>query len=104
MDEYIKRQDAIDAMKRLPHEYKTKEQRARTGGIADCQMAVRGLPPADVKPVVRGTWEHRYSRPNVYADLFWHCSACGFKSMVSGANTYSYCPNCGADMRGGDAE
>ena len=104
MAEFIEKQEALDGMRQLPHEYKTKEQRARTGGIAACQMVVKNIEPADVRPVVRGKWERRYSRPDVYADLFWHCSACGYKSGVSGANTYSYCPNCGAYLQGGDAE
>ena len=47
-----------------------------------------------------GRWERHYSRPNVYADLFWHCSACGYKSADSWTDKYyNFCPNCGADMR-----
>lgn len=46
-----------------------------------------------------GHWERHYSRPGVYADLFWYCSACGGKTGYQYANTYSFCPNCGAHMR-----
>ena len=49
-----------------------------------------------------GKWERHYSRPNVYADLCWHCSACGYKTAESWANHFKFCPECGADMRGGD--
>ena len=49
-----------------------------------------------------GKWERHYSRPNVYADLCWHCSACGYKTSESWANHFKFCPECGADMRGGE--
>ena len=48
----------------------------------------------------RGRWERHYSRPNVYADLFWHCSECGYRSSDNWADKFNFCPNCGADMRG----
>lgn len=35
-------------MRELPHEYKNKEQRARTGGIACCQEIVREAPSIDI--------------------------------------------------------
>ena len=38
-DDLISRQAAIEAMRELPHEYNTKEQRARTGGIAARQRS-----------------------------------------------------------------
>lgn len=64
-------------------------------------MTLNDVPAADVAPVVRGKWERHYTRPNVYADLFWHCSACGYKHTFE----YSkYCPNCGAQMKDGDGE
>lgn len=44
-------------------------------------------------------WVRKYSRPNVYADLFWHCSGCDFKTLSMNADKYyHYCPNCGAWM------
>lgn len=102
--EFIEKQAAIEAMKQLPHEYQTKEQRARTGGIAACQMVVRSLPPADVRPVRRGRW--------IWEQDDWQnrCSVC--RKTFDYSETYGvfdfwaahYCPNCGADMRGGDAD
>lgn len=41
----VDREAVLKAFEELPHEYKTKEQRARTGGIAACQTIVRELPP-----------------------------------------------------------
>ena len=44
-----------------------------------------------------GKWERHYSRPGVYADLFWHCSKCGYKCSNDNANIYyKYCPYCGS--------
>lgn len=52
-----------------------------------------------LKPVIHAKWERHYTRPNVYADLFWHCSNCNFKTMSANADKYyKYCPNCGARM------
>lgn len=36
----------------------------------------------------------KYSRPNVYADLWLHCEACGGK--VNDNWHYNFCPECGA--------
>ena len=46
----------------------------------------------------RGRWERHYSRPNVYADLFWHCSECGYRSSDNWADKFNFCPNCGTKM------
>lgn len=57
---------------------------------------VRALPTAEPR---KGKWERHYSRPNVYADLFWHCSECGYKNDENYAPVYHhFCPNCGARM------
>ena len=39
----------MKALGDLPHDYKTTEQRARTGGIAACQAIVRELPSVTPK-------------------------------------------------------
>ena len=66
------------------------------------QYAVQKMPTVDAVPVVHGRWERCYSRPHVYADLFWHCSVCGGIQQYDGANLYKYCPNCGTLMDGKD--
>ena len=65
-------------------------------------------PPADVRPVVRGRWE-------TDSDSVPHCTNCdslASQKLVLDIKTLSctarfaqsnFCPNCGADMRGGGA-
>lgn len=62
---------------------------------------INAQPNIEPKPERKnGKWERRYSRPNVYEDLCWHCSVCEFKTSDNWANKWNFCPNCGADMRG----
>jgi len=47
----------------------------------------------------QGKWERHYSRPGVYADLFWWCSVCGEPTRYNDAGIfYQYCPHCGAKL------
>ena len=48
-----------------------------------------------------GKWIRYYIRPNVFKDLYWHCSECGHRETYSYANRYyKFCPCCGAYMGG----
>ena len=59
---------------------------------------LRELPTAQPKSD-SGRWERHYSRPGVYADLYWHCSKCGYKTDYQDANVnHHYCPHCGRKM------
>ena len=59
---------------------------------------LRELPPTQPESD-SGRWERHYSRPGVYADLYWHCSKCGYKTDYQSANVnYHYCPHCGRKM------
>ena len=51
-----------------------------------------------------GKWERHYSRSNVYEDLCWHCSACGYYHADDWTNKFKFCPNCGAKMEGANNE
>lgn len=117
MAEYIDKQAVIDALKRLPHEYGTKEQRARTGGIAACQMIIQNLDAADVRPVVRGkwVWRHRHRggfrrvsgeddfgvRQTITVDERHEIDDpyCPFCGKLNESIFLNFCPNCGEDMR-----
>ncbi len=63
--------------------------------LADTVQEVAG----DNCMVITGKWERHYSRPGVYADLFWWCSRCKQPTGDQWAgHCYKYCPNCGAKM------
>lgn len=82
-DEYIRRDDAIKALF------------AREMCYAPVQLEiVQALPAADVAPVVHGKWGDN----GIAGSMLVKCSVCGFDC---GANSFSYCPNCGARMDGG---
>ena len=80
------------------------------------------LPPADVRPVVRGRWEWKHRRRGGFRrvtgkDDFGilhtikvderyqiddpYCPFCG---KVNESVFLNFCPNCGAEMEGGDAK
>ena len=47
----------------------------------------------------QGKWERQYSRPGVFANLFWWCSVCGQPTRYNDAGIfYQYCPHCGAKL------
>lgn len=52
-------------------------------------------PAADVAPVVYGKWGDN----GIAGSILVKCSVCGFDC---GASSFSYCPNCGAKMDGGN--
>lgn len=57
------------------------------------------FPAADVRPVVRGRWSEKpylLGTTNV-------CSVCG-ENYGMPHGKYNFCPNCGADMRGGSGD
>ena len=72
---------------------------------------IMALPPADVRPVVRGKWEvvdwveyDGHGECVHYPKEGLCCTNCknAFKKKLLWKD--NYCPNCGADMRGGDSE
>lgn len=67
-------------------------------GVETAIGYVKTIPPAQPESD-SGRWERHYSRPGVYADLYWHCSKCGYKTDYQYANVnHYYCPNCGRKM------
>ena len=98
MPEYIDRQAALDAiMGLLTSSEKTNMNLVHNQTIRTSASIIDSLPPADVRPVVRGEWKTAWldheafgERPRVL-----YCSAC---NQVTAIRT-PFCPNCGADMR-----
>ena len=90
MDEYIRKQDAIDA---IHCDIKiTGRENAETvcKTIESFTDGIKSLEPADVAPVVHARWEKKKD-----SGLF-YCSECGLPSM----HKWPYCERCGAKMDG----
>ena len=81
-NKYIEREAAIDATSALHFKDAIQE-------------ALRNLPAADVRPVVRGKWEQTKDEFGIYNK----CSACGKEYYCGPIAPFNFCPNCGAEMR-----
>ena len=83
MSDYIKREDALKAVKRVCHDNR----------CLSFIEHINKIPSTDVVERKRGKWidddkhNHKYHR----------CSICGHGRFNWGKD--NFCPNCGADMR-----
>ena len=97
MAEYIKREAALNICQKeyedclKMHDYCGDSVAWNIGG------AIKGLPAADVAPVVHGRWIKKHDNVR-----YWYeCSECGRKPPYSEfyqEDHSRYCPNCGARM------
>lgn len=109
MDEYIKREAAIDAVTAVyvrTAGYKTRER------VWETREAIQKLPAADVAPVVHGVWipVHESEISGWYPEVAgidpiggYICSACKNEAIYDCNDKFvlsDYCPNCGARMDG----
>lgn len=104
MAEYIDRQAVLDELDEDIAEFVECDYALKTA-----KKYIKKIPPADVRPVVRGRWGKD-------SDGLYICSECEEvalqrvfiklpKKIVDLQMVQSvFCPNCGADMRGGDPE
>ena len=97
MDEYIRKQDAVEAAKH-----------AWAKGLEPSQY-IESLEPADVVPVVHGKWiDHDGNKVqlNEHGETCGtcFCNQCGEWLVASDEYAVKgyFCPNCGAKMDGGD--
>ena len=61
---------------------------------AELRDVIRGIPTANVRENVKGEWLH--------TPTWWiYCSVCGKEPPNESNVATDFCPNCGADMRGG---
>ena len=85
MSEYIDRQKALTAINEFYHDPKV-------------YIVLKEIPPADVRPVVRGEW---ILKTDDFDFVDGKCSVCSYTDSFFEENwLYNFCPNCGADMRG----
>ena len=93
MTEYIDRQAVLDELDEDIEEFVECDYALKTA-----KKYIKKIPPADVRPVVRGWWIPKNADGSWRVDT---CSACKKNThYVRYAPAYDYCPNCGADMRG----
>ena len=103
MTDYIRREDAIKYAENAYHEWNLAMAAAdgkreinlvykRQELCKAVESVFRDMPAADVAPVVHGKWGDN----GIAGSMLVKCSVCGFDC---GANSFSYCPNCGARMR-----
>lgn len=98
MSDYISREELIDSLNTvgLSPDYIRMQVYPREV----VKMIICDCPKADVRANIHGEWEEvtDYKDDNVYQ---WHiiCSVCRQRGMFESDN---FCPNCGADMRGGE--
>ena len=89
----------IPVMPKEHRKYQTlKHDDAYENGWYDALECVEKIPPADVRPVVRGWREEDCAGAAV-------CSVCGEYAFETSTHHLcgwfpNYCPNCGADIRG----
>lgn len=81
MSDYIKREKALEIVKRT------------CGDYASAFSEISKIQPEDVAPVVRGKWEPtKYPFMSECVD----CSKCGYRTITG--HGFNYCPRCGAKM------
>lgn len=87
MKEYIEREALISALRQYQYPF----------GV---EFLVYNQPAADVVERKRGEW---VEKEFAFGDVYYDCSVCGESfCLIDGTptdNLYSFCPNCGADMR-----
>jgi hypothetical protein len=92
MDEYISRNEAINAIKSLESSMPAKDNYAKgyDAALGRALIAVREAPPAADQPVKHGYWT------DLNNDAIYHyeCSCC--KGHTDWHE--NFCPNCGAKM------
>lgn len=84
-DEYILRSIAVAKLTAL-------EVTDPFATIADAKRVLADMDAADVASVAHGKWGDN----GIAGSMLVKCSVCDFDC---GANSFSYCPNCGARMR-----
>lgn len=88
MTKYVELEIAIDAVNDVY--YDTPDINLSADKL---EAALRGIPYADVVPVVHGRWETNSDRPDTLI-----CSVCKCWFDMWKHDPHNYCPNCGSKM------
>lgn len=112
MAEYIEREAAMDIFGDAPmwqgyyEPYPWEVHCAIVGIVKLLKEEISKIPAADVAPVRHGRW---IEQEDQMLDVYYTCSACkeDFYIETTGYTEkdmflYTYCPNCGAKMDGGE--
>lgn len=111
-DEYIRKQDALDAfgLSEKTRKYGGDHSGYDTRMLYEIQDTIESLEPADVAPMVHGKWiDHDGNKVqlNEHGETCGtcFCSRCGEWLVASDEYAVKgyFCPNCGAKMDGGEA-
>ena len=102
-NDYIRREDAVDALKAQADTMRTWVERyaEQRRGILTAVNIVEDIKPADVAPVVHAHWIRHENADEIdgYEVPMFECSKCrAWKEDDS-----DYCPDCGAKMDGGES-
>lgn len=103
MDEYIERKKLEEAFDNADPDVCESDLDGHSDwgfGRENVRDVIKGVPAADVAPVVHGRWAHLGGDE-------WCCSACGFVITTEGSwdkPTKKYCEDCGARMDGDSDE
>ena len=101
MAEYIEREALIEKCKAIIQD-KWNDKVAPISwshAYADFIEDIENQPAADVAPVVNGRWIRFKEHDSCYVHM--RCSECSaYWSDPSHADSFRYCPNCGAKMDG----
>ena len=101
-DEYIRLDTTIMGIDGLINEAPTGSQ-ARALLCAKDLIYDQQRYVSKMQPVKRGKLEERIGYGG-WGDTYYHCSVCGsdwvFEEGTPKANEWSFCPHCGADVRG----
>lgn len=101
MDEYIRKQAAIDALpKPQICEYMDEFGAGRNSCAYDAEKAINEVPTADVAPVVHAHWEYKYDTYCGFQDIDVRCSVCKTTTNIKRFRKTKWCPDCGAKMDG----
>ena len=104
MNDYISREaaeevfrNARESLNARKYDYMANEYLTRDTMLLNAEQIIHALPAADVRPNMTGRWIFGVTMHHEWMK----CSACNVSQYPNGC--FSFCPNCGAKMKEGDA-